>query len=78
MVILRSVDDVIQQREIFQDIRAAGCMGFHRGVLVVRQPGRLVQDTVRNTDLADIMHLGRPFDILALLFRQSVSFSNLF
>ena len=77
MMILRTVNNVVQQRKVLQDLSAPGCMGLHGGVFLIRQSGGFVQNCVRYTDFADIMHLGRPFNIPALFFIQAVCPGNL-
>ena len=77
MVELRALDHVIQQREVLQNLRALGRMGLHDGVFLVRQPGVLVQNVVRNTDLADIMQACSPFDLLTGLLIHAACLGNL-
>ena len=67
---------MVQQREILQDLRSLLRVGFHHGVLLVRQAGILVQHAVRYGDLADVVHVRRPFDLLAVLLAHAGFLGN--
>ena len=76
MMVGTAFGHVIQQREILQDLRSFQGVGLHDRVFLIRQPGRLVQNIVRNSDLSDVMHPCRPFDLVAFLLVHAVLLGN--
>ena len=76
MVVEGAVDDVVDQREVLQDLPAAGCVRFHDGVFLVREPPRFLEDGVGNADLADIVHARGSAERLKLCLGQSQLFAD--
>ena len=76
MVILGTVLHMFDQREAAQDFLAAQGMGLHNRVFFVRQPAGLVQDIVRNRNLADIMHAGCLVQVFAFFFAEAHPFRD--
>ena len=67
-----AVRRVLDQREILQDLRTLERMGFHLGIFVIGQFGRLVQNVVGNGNFPDVMQPGRPFHLIAFFLVQPV------
>ena len=59
-------NDGIRERHLREDLRADGGMGLHPFELGSRQPSRLVQDVLRNGELADVVEERRRLERLEL------------
>ena len=64
---------LIRERQVVQDIRADRRVRLHDLKLFLCQLAGLVDDLIRNTDLADIVQRGRTRDQLNVLLRQRIA-----
>ena len=64
---------LIRERQVVQDIRADRRVRLHNLKLFLCQLAGLVDDLIRNTDLADIVQRGRTRDQLNILLRQRIA-----
>ena len=58
-------------RDLLQQLTAPKGMGLHNFKFLLRQPVRLVQNKVRDSDFSNVMHNGRRGNILDFLSGQT-------